>query len=293
MADNKPAPPDRKIAYIAPLVIAVVIAGIFAVSLLHRPSPPPQQQPVVKAAPPKPVTPAPPAVTAPPPPLTRADIIDGVNRASLQYAATGKLASGKDSLVGRRFSLRIPFGCNGAQIAGAQAALTFDAANQSVTLSARPGNWTTLPIIQALPGIADIESVEGFWLPRPWSDSEACPPNIDYPVPVTPTPPTAQTLGLAQIFAANSSRVGQHADHPYEFTRKIPAGDSSLMSHSYELVLEGRITGFADGQALHCWAESPNHQPICLYAVSFDHVAFEDGDTGEVLANWNDERAQN
>lgn len=292
MADNKPAPPDRKISFIAPLIIAVVIAGIFAVSLLHHAPPPPPPR-VVKTAPPKPVMPLSPVIKAPPPPLTRADIIDGVDRATLQYAATGKLAPAKDALVGRRFSLRIPFGCNGAQAVGAQVGLTSDAANQSVTLSAQPGNWITLPIIQALPGAGDIESVEGFWLPRPWSGSEACPPNIDYPVPVTPTPPTAHTLGLAQIFTANGSRVGQHADHPYEFTRKIPAGDAALMTHSYALVLEGRITGFADGQALRCWAESPNHQPICLYAVSFDHVAFQDGDTGEVLANWNVERMEN
>jgi hypothetical protein len=39
---------------------------------------------------------------------------------------------------------------------------------------------------------------------------------------------------------------------------------------------------------LQCWAESADHQPLCLYGVTLNRVALLDGDTGQALANWND-----
>jgi hypothetical protein len=157
-----------------------------------------------------------------------------------------------------------------------------------VALVARPGDWTTLPLIQGLPDAGTIEAVEGFWFPRSWMDQESCPAQSAYPAPATPTPPTAPTLGLAQIFRSGESRVLRHAERPYEFTRRIPATAPDLLNHSYRLLLEGTISGFANHQALQCWAESADHQPLCLYGVTLNRVALLDGDTGQALANWND-----
>jgi hypothetical protein len=288
MADHKPVPEDRKSGYIAPLIVAVVVIAILAVVMFRAPptTPPDTSSPATVSLPsPKPVI----AAVLPLPVLTRKDLVEGDRQLAAAFAATGKLPEGPDPMVGRHFSLRLAFGCNGLQgdSAAAQATVSYDANNQSVTLTAQPGVWTTLPLIQALPETDKIESVEGFWLPRPWVDVEGCPPQMSYPVPATPTPPTATTLGLAQIFAVGGSRVTEHADKPYSFTRKIPADGSAVLGHSYRLLLEGTITGFSAGHALRCWVEAPDHAPVCLYGVTFDHVAFEDGDTGEVLANWN------
>ena len=288
MADNKPTPGDRKPNYIAPIVIAMVVIAIFLVTFLRTPPPAPPPKPVAVAKPAPPPKPILPAVQAPPPPLARADLIDAMRKAESDYAGSGKVATGSDPLAGRRFAIRIPFACNGvlSVAAASQLSVAYDAAHQSITLTAQPGFWTDLPLVQSLPDAADIEAVEGFWIPRPWTDSETCPPQMEYPIPATPTPPTAQTLGLARIFAASDLRVQQHADRPYTFTRKMAADDTAILTHSYRLVLEGRLATFADGRVLRCWMEAPDHQPICFYSVIFDRVAFEDGTSGDVLANW-------
>ena len=289
MDDHKRVPEDRKSSYVAPLVIAAVVIAIIALIAIRLPPPstpsmtPPTAKAIIVKNPPKRSIPI--ALQA----LTREDLVKGGRQIAIAYADSGKLPDGADPLVGRRFSVRLAFGCNGLQgeAASVQATVNYDADNQSVTLTAQPGSWISLPQIQSLSNLTDIEAVDGFWIPRPWADREDCPPQMNYSLPATPTPQTAQTLGLAQIFKAGASRIIEHADKPYTFTRKLSADRSTLLNHSYRLVLEGVITGFADGRAIHCWVEAADHAPVCLYAVSFDHIAFEDGDTGEILANWN------
>ncbi len=130
--------------------------------------------------------------------------------------------------------------------------------------------------------------MEGFWLPRPWTASDICPPANNAPAPAISTPPSAQTVGLAQIFGPGSSRTQRHAEHPYSVTRKLGPADTNMLNHSYYLILEGAITGYPDGQSLHCWSESPDHHPICIFAVTLDRVAFSDAMTGEILGTWSD-----
>jgi hypothetical protein len=289
MADNRLKPRERKLLYIAPLIIGAMILAVLLVVFVVLPAG--QPPPMVKGAPPSlPDVPshAMAAITPPLPPLTRAELIDGARQAAAHFAA-GETVPGGDALAGRQYSIRIPFACDGVQSAPTdQVALSMNPAGQSITLAARPGDWTGMPVLQTKTGADQPETASGFWIPRPWSLTGQCPSRRDYPVPVTPTPATAQTLGLVQISTSSDSRVGQHGDHAYEFTRKIAAGDAAVLGHSYRLLLEGRVTGFGDGKAVHCWAESPDHHPQCFYAVSFDHVAFEDAETGKVLANWTD-----
>jgi hypothetical protein len=285
MADDKPTPPDRKARFLAPLAIAAAVTMVLVVIVARQPTEtPPPPAPIVPVATP------PLAIKVAPLPLTRAELIDHARAIGAAFAASGKLPTGPDAMIGRRFALRIAFGCNGISggAPGSQASLTYDSENQSVTLSARPGDWTALPLVQSLPNAAAIEAVEGFWLPRPWMDGNICPAQSGYTAPATPTPPTAPTLGLAQIYETGGSRLSRHADHPYEFTRKLASDAAAILNHSYRLELEGRVTGFANHQALQCWVESPDHQPLCVYGVALDHVAFVDGETGEVLAKWSD-----
>ena len=156
----------------------------------------------------------------------------------------------------------------------------------AVGLTAAPAVLTTLPLVQELKNADRIEEAEGFWAPRPWTFSEACPPRRDIPAPATPTPPAPPTLGLVQLFEAGGSRVLRRDGRSYEYVRKLADQDPRLLSHAYWLLLEGRVVGYADGQAIHCWAESADHRPLCLYAVAFDRVAFQDAADGKVLAEW-------
>lgn len=288
MADNKPEPGDRKPSYVSPLIIGILVIALGVVVFFREPAPQPPEA-TSKAdivAPPAPA-PVPKPVVAPPP-LQRQDLIFEARRAASDFGATGKLPS-TAALVGRRFAFSIPFGCGGVQASapGAQLSVSYDATNQSITLTARPGTWTTLPQIQGLADPAAIDAVEGFWIPRAWTDSESCPPQLDYSAPVTPTPPTAQTIGLAQLFAAGGSRLARHAERPYQFTRKLPAGDTSMLAMSYRMVLEGRITGFDKDTALRCAMEAPDHQPVCLFAVTFERVTFRD-EKDKQIATWTD-----
>ena len=292
MANNKPGLSDRKPWFIAPLVIAAALAAILlAVLLLHKePSTPvkpaPQQQQQQQQA----ANPAPVAVPKPLPPLGRRDLIDAARASGALLAAVGNLPPPDKDMVGRPFTIRIPFGCDGLQIGAApsQLSLSYDPDNKSMTLTAQPNVWTQLPMVQALPNLAGIDAVEGFWLARPWSYSESCPPRIDYPAVAAPTAPTAQTIGLARFFGTAESRVLQHADHPFTFTRKLADDDLSALNHGYVLVLSGRLSSYQDGRVLHCWMEAPDHHPVCLFSVTFDHVAFEDASTSETLAQWNE-----
>jgi hypothetical protein len=282
MPDNSPRPPGRKRALIAPLVILLTLAAIvFGAFVLQRSRRPAVVAPQMPASAPMPSL----AVSAP---LERTELVQEANAAAAAYAAGAKPSPDKSPLIGRRFSVRIPFGCGGPGSAGpsAQASVELDAATNALKLSAAPAIWTSLPVLQDLPKVERIETVEGFWIPRPWVNTDACPPVRNTPLPATPTPVAAQTVGLARIFEKGGSRVLLRGDRPYQFSLKLPKDEAAQLGHTYHLVLEGALVGFGDGRALHCWSESPDHRPICLYAVTYDRVAFEDTATGAVLAEW-------
>lgn len=285
MSDHRPAASRRKLSLIAPLIIAGVLAAILLFAVLRRPA-----EPVAVAQPPAAVT-SPAAIAASPPPaVTRTELVEAANLAADAFATGAKPVTAKSPLVGRIFSLDIPFGCNGprSEPDGAQAFAEYDIDQGTLRLVARPVDLSTLPLVKALPEASKVEAVEGFWAPRPWATSESCPPKRKTELPATPTPPTAQTLGFAQLFDTGSSRLSRRGARPYEYVRKVDKADTSVLSHSYRLRLEGRLVGFQDGRASHCWSESPDHRPICIYAVAYDRVAFLDGETGETLSEWRD-----
>lgn len=309
MPDNSQRPSDRKLTLIAPLAILAVVGLMILGSLFLKPGPGDSPPPPKVVAPPPPVV-APPAL---PPPLTRSEILARVATVASSAAAGVAPPAASEPIINRPFRIRIPFGCEGpaASPAGRQAHVEFDAARRTLKLVARPAIWTDLPMIRQLPVAAEVEAVEGFWIPRPWTDSEACPPRreVETAAPVTPVtpaspakaaapaaapaaaeavapPPPPETVGLARLFTAGGSRVFRRDGRPYSFVRKVPEGETGAPAQGYRLVLEGRVTGYPDGRAVRCRSDSPDRRPVCLVAVEFDRVAFEDGATGAVLAEW-------
>lgn len=284
MPEDRARSPDRKLGLIGPAAIAIVVLLIIAAALLfqNRSEPAPAHVPPPPAAPPPPSPP--PAETV----LNRSELLKEAGAIAAAYAGDGDApAEGKDPLAGRRFEIRIPFGCEGPQ-AGPGAAQTFyefDPEKRTVRLVARPAVWTTLPMIQELEA-ADIEAVEGFWVPHPWSYAEACPKRSEKPVPAAPTPPAAQTLGLARLFEAGGSRVQRRGERPFEHVMKLREDERRPLAEGYRLVLAGRVSSFPTGRVARCWSESPDHRPVCLYAVEFDRVAFESGKDGRLIAEW-------
>ncbi|HEY0648088.1 hypothetical protein [Phenylobacterium sp.] len=289
MADNSSGSRDRKLGLIAPFSIVAAIAFVVVAAALFatRSAKEPPRPPPTVAAPP--ASPAP----RPVPETTwgRTELVASANALAAAYAANGAGAAGtKDSLAGRKFTLRIPFGCEGPQVrpGGSQAYYEFDSEKRTVRLMARPAIWTTLPVVHETVAPDRLEAVEGFWIPQPWTASERCPPPRETPVPASPTPPAAETLGLARLFEPGASRIGRRAERAYEHVVKLDDGEPLPLAQGYRLVIEGRLAAFPDGRVAHCWSESAAHRPVCLYAVEFDRVAFETGDEGRLLAEWRD-----
>jgi len=230
----------------------------------------------------------------PPPALTRAELINGLAQAASLYAREQTLEV-SDPLVGRTFSLRLPFGCTGPaateQPAEGIADWRWGPDQATIRLRLTPSDWIATPLMQgavvaedAEPQPNQWEAVEGFWVARPWIATETCPAaSLSSSISAPPSP---QTVGIAAVFPRDGSRLGRRNGRAYEFTVR-QHGDTPLAAPSagYRLRLEGRIVAFPDGRASRCVSYSPDQRPTCVAAVQMDRVAFEDT-TGTVLSEW-------
>ncbi len=233
-----------------------------------------------------------PTLPAGAPPLTRADLLAAVARATSSYAA-GETPSGSDPLVGRPFAVRMAFGCGGpltvppspAAIDGLPRA-TWGPDHKSIQLSLTPGEWLESALIAGAGAEAAWETVEGFWVPRPWLATDGCPAVRRDPLQAASVAPSAQTVGLAAVFAKGGSRLAQRNGRAYRYTVRAE-GDRPLVAPEggYRVVLEGRVVGFPGGRAIRCRAAGPDQRPVCVAAVQLDRVAFE-STTGTTLGEW-------
>jgi hypothetical protein len=232
---------------------------------------------------------------APPPPLKRADLITALAQAASVYAA-GATVSGTDPLVGRTFSLKLPFGCGGpaatGQESGGVAQWQWSDDQTSIRLSMVPENWIASPLTAGAVVVESgaspenaWEAVEGFWIERPWLAIEGC-PAASLSTTIT-APPTAQSVGLVAVYPEGGSRLGRRNGRAYQHTLRAE-GDTPLTppTGGFALRLEGRVVGFPNDRAGRCVAFNPDQRPTCVVAVQLDRVAFETAATGETLAEW-------
>ena len=218
-------------------------------------------------------------------PLGRQQILSAL-AASADAAASGSAPpSANAELVGRSFEIRLPFGCEGPDTDD-WANWRFDAAARSLKLTAASEQWTGTPLARTILPEKDYEALEGFWLNRPWTTSEACPqaPASNTDVPEAEVPLPRETAGIAQFFSTDSPRTLQRAGRPYSMSLKRKEPPSA--GQSFRLVLQGRIGAFPDGQPVRCNIERTSLPPVCIIAAKFSRVAFEDALTGESLADW-------
>lgn len=249
-----------------------------------------QREEAAPAPNPAPVQPQTPVVAvAPAPTLDRAGLLQAMDVAASAYAA-GRDVGGAN-LAGRRFVIRQAFGCAGPTPPPAEdmtgdglAAWSWGDRRQSLRLTLAPGDWTASPLIAG--GADNWEAVEGFWLTRPWLRTDGCPGAQGDPLASGPVAPSPQSVGLAAVFEEDGSRIGRRNGRAYDFTVR-GEGDQPPVApaQGYRLVLEGRMTAFADGRAIRCRAASPDQRPVCIGAVQLDRVAFEDAG-GQMLSEW-------
>ena len=260
--------------------IVALAASLLALAACQR-EPQPTPAPAAKSEPPPVVT------VAPAPVLDRAGLLEAIDIAASAFAAGREV--GGASLAGRRFVVRQAFGCGEPDEAAETAAdglatVAWAKDRRTLKFSLAPADWLQSGLIGR--DDSGLEAVEGFWLERPWLRTEACPAIAPGASPSSQASP--QTSGLAAVFKPNGARTGRRNGRAYEFTLRGEDGQPPAPSaQGYRLVLEGRMTTFADGRAIHCRTAAPDQRPVCIGAAQFDRVAFEDAD-GQMLSEWRD-----
>jgi len=244
-----------------------------------------------------------------PPALRRSDLVAAAAQAAAAYAAGLPYSDDNRNLVGRRFEVVIAFGCSGPRDVdiGGPARWTFDARQQSMTLTAQPQIWTETEWVNEIVGPGPFEAIEGFWIPRPWLLTESCPPlrlapaseteaddedeqavegdvaeAVEAPEPAASDP----SVGLVRTYDAQASRAGQRRARPYQVVRRVSAQESTDAPREFQLVLSGRITGLPGGEAVRCHSDSIDRRPICLIGVEVARVAFIEPGAARPLAEW-------
>ena len=242
--------------------------------------------PIAPAAPPEPM-----GAVAPLSALDRADLIAAAAAAADEVAAGKPLPESNLELVNRTFELRLPFACPGANL-GKWGNWKLEAGSNVLRISFARQVWTADPLFDALAAATSHDAAEGFWMERPWTRSEDCPKQAEQSNLAATTPagsaidanPGAR-FALVQFFSPDSPRTLRRGNRPYTHTERLSA-DGGIPPHSFRVKLVGRISGFADGQPIHCVVSQPSHPPTCAASVEFSKVVLEDALSGQSLAEW-------
>ena len=276
----------------AGLAVTLVCLGVLGFLLFGsyrdqaRRAPPARPEPEPAA----PAGPVAPAVTAPAPPAVgRAQMIVAAASAAAAYAAGAPEPAETPALVGRRFRVRLPFGCRGPAETPATetgASWTYAADGESIRIVVRPETWTQSALIREIGGAESVEAVHGFWIRRPWLRSEDCPAPREDPLAAAEPAASPETVGLAMFFEAGGSRVARRQERPYELVVRRGDETEAAAPRGFRLVLEGRVTGFADGRAFRCRSAHADQRPVCVARVELDSMSVEDPAAGKVLGVW-------
>lgn len=282
--------------WLAAGVIAIALAvGGYLVGLDSRPVPAPRPQEPASS-------PAVPPAAAQDAVLNRTALIRIVEAEADRF---GGGVNARTSFTGRRFLVRIPFGCGGPGDGKARTGWSYDEDSETLRLRLTPDEWTDEGWLSQTVAAGAIEVIEGFWLPRPWTSSEQCPAK---PVAVDAaktepgtselpeaksteagaapvSPERNSSVALAQFFGSDSKRSDQRRGRPFEVVSKVTP--EAVPARGLQLTIEGRIANIPGGVSnVLCHAPNPNIRPTCLVAVEFDRIAVSNPATQTELANW-------
>lgn len=225
--------------------------------------------------------------------LTRRDLIALAAAASDAVAAQSAVPAEVAAAEGRRFEINIPFGCNGPSEAGTDAQMRwrYDSAAQVLRISVSPVRWSVRDWSDQ-ESDAQTDAIEGFWVARPWTASDACPPQRQAAAAIGVDPVTlpGQTLAMAQFFTSDGPRQGRRGEKPYEIVKRMAAADVRG-ARGFRLQIRGRIARVPGGAPISCRQPAGVEQrPVCVIAMQTDEVAIQNPTTDETLATWTTER---
>lgn len=226
---------------------------------------------------------APPPVADHPRTIERSDIIAAAAEAADSLASNSAPPADLAKLPGLRFSLSLPFGCEGAAGADSPAPLRwrYDDATQTLRVHIalvvwQPDEWGLQRDAAAVP--------QGFWIMRPWSSAATCPMTANGAGATGTEPVTlpGQTLALVNFGGAVSN-----GGSAYEAVVRVPR-DKLDVTQGLRARLTGRIDHIpGEAAAIRCVQPAGiEQQPICAVAATFDELLVENPATGETLATW-------
>lgn len=286
---EEPSLRSSRIALAGGIAAVLLVGGggfLLGRATTERAPPAIEQAPVATVAP----EPAPaPDPDASPGVLGRSDLLALAARAADGAAAGRAPDAGLGDLNGRRFELRLPFGCDGPAGETSQAAMRwrYDADAQALRINVSPTLWPAAAWWTGSPPPA-LDAVEGFWIARPWTSSEDCPVERESAGAVGAEPVTlpGQTLAIGQILPADEAREGARDRTAYDAVVRVPE-DRLDASKGFRLRISGRVAPMAGGGPVRCQQPlGPEQRPVCLIGVVLDEIAIENPAGGETLATW-------
>jgi hypothetical protein len=236
-------------------------------------------------------------------PLDRQALLLAAMRAASDFAAGADDSAEQRRLAGKRFELRLRFGCGGPGAAGDNRGWRFEDERRTMRLKVAPDISGDDPVAAAIAGDA-FETVEGFWLRRPWLLTAACPvapaaaEQDKTESPVKPKPesgtdaeaePAAafmgRRVGIAQFFSEFDSRTARRRNRAYQST-SVLAADEQPSPMGYDFVLSGRLRALPDRRAVACVSDGPQVPPSCIVSVHVDRAWIERADNRKLIAEW-------
>lgn len=231
-------------------------------------------------------------------PLDRERLILAAIRAASAFAAGADDSADQRELDGKRFELRIRFGCGSAEAQDDRRGWQFDEGKRTLRLRVTPDVSAEDPIAAAIVA-EELEGAEGIWLRRPWLLTSAC-PRTPRPTPPEqsgdaedergeqPAEPAARTgwrLGIAQFFSSTDSRTGRRDQRPYETIKVLEEGQKPS-EQGYDFVVSGRIRALPNRRVIACSFDEAGGPPACIISVHVDRSWIERPDNRELIAEW-------
>lgn len=267
-----------------------------------------------------------PAVPRPQPPVDRAALLAAVAEAASAVSIGADMPESVRELDGRKFEIRIRFGCRGpaADLSERWLGWSFDADNRRIRVRAMPTISSDDPLVERV-GTEEFEAVEGFWIPRPWVLQSLCPaaagvaaPSAEQPLKpvdgkqasttpasrasVEPRPPRTAPTEAGEEDAGEPLPTAPRVGIAQFFTREDPRTrrrgarpyqsaytlkeGQALSSQGYNLVLSGRLRAIPGRGVIHCVTHGPDLPPECIVSALFQRVWIEQPDTRDVIAEW-------
>lgn len=235
-------------------------------------------------------------------PLDRAALLLAVAEAASAASLGRSDASAQRKLDGKRFEIRIRFGCDSSptvRVTDAPFAVRFDPEERTLRIRAKPDLTLADPLVASVAG-ESVEAVEGFWLRRPWLLHDGCPvvPSSrasgeaaqDSREPINATVARSEhgslpRVGVASFFTSEDSRTVRRKGRAYELT-KVLGSNEQPSKEGYNLVLAGRLAKLTGGSVIACRPGDTEQAPRCVVSVNFDRVWIERPGTPDILADW-------